>query len=240
MTGYTPAPMRSRLLLAIATFLLAAGIAGCGGASGNGVAAKSPDQIVAAAMSAVSGVKSVHVSGSLVSSGTPITLNLTLVAGKGGSGQMSLSGASFRIIALNQTVYINGSDAFWHRVAGNAATGNAAAQLFHGKWLKAPANGQLASVGSLTDVQTLFNRLLSNHGTLAKGGTTTVAGQQVVAVNDTTQGGTLYVATTGKPYPVQISKTGSQGGRVVFDRYNEPVSLSAPPNSVDISKLPSS
>ncbi len=209
-----------------------AGIAGCGGASNNGVAAKSPDGIVSAASNAVSGVKSVHVSGSLVSGGSPITLNLTLVSGKGGGGQMSQNGLSFRLIQVGQVVYINGSDAFWRHFGGGSA-----AQLFHGKWLRAPANGQFSSIASLTNVQTLFNKLLSNHGSLAKGPTSTVAGQKVVAVIDTTKGGTLYVATTGPPYPVEVSEKGSNGGRIVFDRYNQSASLTAPANAIDISKL---
>jgi hypothetical protein len=78
---------------------------------------------------------------------------------------------------------------------------------------------------------------LSSHGKLAKGGTSTVAGQKVIAVNDTTMGGTLYVATTGEPYPVEVAKAGSGGGRVVFDHYNQPVSLTAPADAIDITKL---
>ena len=224
-------------MLGVCAVALAGGIAGCGGSSSsggsdNGVAAKSPDAIVNAATNAVNAVKTVHVSGSLRSGGSPITLDLTLVAGKGGGGQMTQSGLSFKLINLNQTVYINGSDDFWRHIGGTSA-----AQLFHGKWLRASANGQFAAVASLTTVQTLFNQLLSNHGKLAKGPTTTVAGRKVVAVNDTTKGGTLYIATTGQPYPVQVSKKGSDGGRVVFDRYNQPASLTAPPNAIDVSKL---
>jgi hypothetical protein len=219
-------------VLAVCAAVLAGAAAGCGGASDNGVAAKSPDGIVNATSNAVSGVKSVHVSGSLVSGGSPITLDLTLLAGKGGGGQMAQNGLSFKLIEAGQVVYINGSDAFWRHVGGSSAV-----QLFHGKWLRAPANGQFASIASLTNVQTLFNKLLSNHGTLAKGSTSTVAGQKAVAVIDTTRGGTLYVATTGQPYPVEISKKGSQGGRIVFDRYNQSASLTAPANAIDISKL---
>src|SRR5437588_8379961 len=102
--------------------------------------------------------------------------------------------------------------------------------------VRGPATGQLASVAALADLQNLFNELLSNHGALAKGATSTVEGQKVVAVKDT-RGGTLYVATKGKPYPIEVSKPGPQGGRVIFDRYDEAVSLSAPANSIDISKL---
>jgi hypothetical protein len=145
---------------------------------------------------------------------------------------MSENGLSFRIIVLKQVVYINGSDSFWRHFGGNAAV-----QLFHGKWLRAPATGQLGSVAVLTDLRGLFNKLLSTHGALAKGGTSTINGQKVVAVKDTTRGGTVYVATTGKPYPIEVLKAGALGGHVLFDRYNEGVSLSAPANSIDISKL---
>jgi hypothetical protein len=95
-----------------------------------------------------------------------------------------------------------------------------------------------APVARLTDVQSLYSAVLAGHGKLAKGGRSTVAGQKVIAVNDTTMGGTLYVATTGKPYPIEIAKTGPAGGRVVFDRYNQPVSLSAPADAIDLTKLP--
>ena len=86
-------------------------------------------------------------------------------------------------------------------------------------------------------MQKLFDQLLSSHGTLAKGKTTTVQGEQVVAVNDTTNGGTLYVAATGNAYPIEIVKPGSQGGRLVFNRFNQPVSLTAPANAIDVTQL---
>lgn len=218
-------------MLAVSASLVV-GAAGCGGASSNGVASKSPDAIVAASTTAIRDAKSVHVFGSIANGGAPIKLDLNLARGKGGTGRMSENGLSFQLIVLNHVVYINGSDSFWRHFGGNAA-----AQLFHGKWLKGPATGQLASVAELTGLQTLFDKLLSHHGALAKGGTSTVNGQKVIAVKDTARGGTLYVAATGKPYPVEISKPGPQGGRVTFDRYNESVSLSAPANSIDVSKL---
>jgi hypothetical protein len=181
-------------------------------------------------------VKAVHVSGSIVSSGQPISLDLDLVTGRGGQGSMSESGLSFRLIEIGRNVYINASAAFWSHFAGAAA-----AQLFHDRWLRASTSTPgFGSLTALTSVSQLFDALLSSsHGTLSKGRSTTVDGQKVVAVTDTTKGGTLYVATTGQPYPVQVSKSGSDGGHVTFDRYNESVSLSPPPNSIDISKLSS-
>ncbi len=175
---------------------------------------------------------SVHVSGKVLSSGQNVALDLNLLNGKGGTGSMSQNGLGFKIVAIGPEVYINGSSAFWTKFGGSAS-----AQLLSGKWLKAPASGQLSSLATLTNVQKLFSQLLSSHGKLAEGKTTTVEGHEVVAVNDTTNGGTLYVATTGKPYPIEISKTGSSGGQLVFDHFNQPVSLTAPANAIDISKL---
>jgi hypothetical protein len=220
----------------VSALLVAGAISACGSSSssGNGVASKSPQAIITAADAAITSVKSVRVSGSIVSNGSRITLDLSLAAGKGGRGQMSENGLGFQMVVLDQTVYIDGSPPFWRHFGGAAA-----AQLFEGKWLKAPASGSFASVALLTNVHELFTQLLSGHGTLAKGATTTVDGQKVVAIKDTTKGATLYVATTGKPYPVEILKTGSEGGHVLFDRFNQSVSVTAPANAIDLSQLQS-
>ncbi|HEY1518728.1 MAG TPA: hypothetical protein VGF91_20030 [Solirubrobacteraceae bacterium] len=230
--------MRRFSACAVSAVVLTFAIAACGGSSGgggssdNGISSKSPDQIVSAVNTAVNGVNSVHVAGAVSNGGSKTTLDLNLVNGKGGKGTMSQSGLAFKIVAVGNQVYINGSNAFWQKFGGSAA-----AQLLSGKWLKAPATGQLSSIASLTNVHTLFNQLLSSHGKLAKGSTTTVHGQKVIAVNDTTNGGTLYVATTGKPYPIQLNKSGSDGGQITFDQFNQAVTLAAPSNSIDISKL---
>jgi len=47
----------------------------------------------------------------------------------------------------------------------------------------------------------------------------------------------LYVATTGVPFPLEITKTGKESGKVVLDRWNKAVTLSAPPGAIDISTL---
>jgi hypothetical protein len=210
-------------------------VAACGGGSGrstNGVERKSPDGIVTAATNAVGSAKSVHVAGDVMNSGSRITLDLNLVNGKGGQGSMAENGLSFQVVTVGNGVYIDGTIAFWQRFAGNAA-----AQLLWGKWIKAPASGQLATLATLLDLQKLFNQLLSSHGRLAKGSITTVRGQRVIAVKDTTNGGTLYVATTGKPYPIEVVKNGSNGGQIAFDRFNQAVTLTAPSNAIDISQL---
>lgn len=211
-------------------------LASCGSSSpaSNGIAAKSPEAILSAVSTAVSGLHSTRVSGQITSSGQRVALDLSLVNGKGGTGSMSVNGASFKIVTLGQELYLNGSAAFW-RLAG----GGSAASLLSGKWLKTPASGELGALADLTDINKLFDQLLSSHGTLVKGPVTTVRGIKVVSLHDTTHGGTLYVATTGKPYPIEIVKRGALGGHVTFDRFNQPVSLTAPAHAIDLSSLQS-
>lgn len=228
--------MRPRLApVVLCLALTACAIAGCGGStSGNGVAAKSPEAIISAANTAVNHASSVHVAGSVVSSGVPLSLDLHLVSGKGGRGQMSEGGLAFRIVHVGQTVYIQGTPTFWQHFGGAAAV-----RALSGKWLKAPATGQFGSLAQLTDMQKLMGSLLASHGhgSLSKGGVTTVQGQKAVGVTDKAKGGTLYVAATGQPYPIEITKAGSSGGQIVFDRFNRQVSLAAPANTIDIAQL---
>jgi hypothetical protein len=234
--GYSAAMRPGLLRAAVSLAVLSAALAGCGGGGkSNGVADKQPEAIVETSRSAAEEASAVHVSGTIAATGTPVTLDLSLVAGKGGSGTVSEGGLSFQLIRIGDTAYIKGSDAFYKRFGGSAM-----AQLLKGKWLKAPATGeQFKTLGSITDNRQLFAQTLSSHGPLQKRSTTTVSGQEVVPVVDLARGGTLYVATTGKPYPVELTKSGSSGGTLTFDRWNEPITLKAPANAVDITKLQS-
>ena len=226
----TVAHVRRRLLLCPLALLVAA--AGCGGSKSNGEAAKPADQVVLDARTAAIDAKAVHVSGSITDAGRPLTLDLTIVRGGGGKGTMSESGLRFEIVRVVDTAYIRGSDAFLRAFAGSAA-----AQLLHGKWLKGSAtSGNLRALAPLTDIVKLFNSALGSHGKLRNKGETEYKGQKVVAVEDTTKGGTLYVAASGTPYPVAI--VGGKGrGAIAFDRWNESASIEAPKGAIDMSAL---
>jgi hypothetical protein len=215
--------------------LVAALLAGCGSSSsGNGVASKTPTQILDAAKAASASAVSAHVAGSIVSEGKPISLDMELVAGKGGKGRIAVEGLSVDLIEVDKAVYIDGSTAFYTHLAGAAA-----AQLLQGKWLKAPASSaNFSSFSSLTDLGKLVGSTLASHGTLSRAASATLNGQKVVGVTDA-KGGTLYVATTGTPYPIEIVKGGASGGKIVFDRWNKPVTLAPPASSVNINQLQS-
>jgi hypothetical protein len=230
--------MRPRLPLpagpALGLALVGAVVAGCGGSSpaGTGLASKSPTEIVAAAKAAADGAASVHVSGA-IAEGASLSLDMHLLAGKGGRGYIMQNGLRFELIALGSTIYIKGTPAFYRHIGGDAA-----AQLLHGKWLKAPAAaGQFAPITGLTDLRKLIDTALASHGALTKGGTTSVGGRKVVAINDASKGGVLYVAATGQPFPAEVARTGANGGRIVFDRWNGAVTISPPLNAINLTQL---
>jgi hypothetical protein len=205
-------------------------------APSNGVAAKSADQILSTAIAAAEAAKSVHVSGSIKSGKQSIGLDLSIVQGKGATGTISEGSASFKLVESGGSFYMQPDQAFLLKFAHTKA----AADLFKGKWLKGSStDANFASFGELTSIKTLMGSLTQAHGTLSKGSTSTLSGQPVIALNSS-KGGTMYVATTGKPYPLQVSKnSGGQSGKVTFSDYNKAFPITAPTNSINIDQLTS-
>jgi hypothetical protein len=229
------ATMRASALALVLTAVL---LAGCGSsgksAKANDEASKPATRVLADAKAAATSASSAHVSGSIKSGGTPITLDLTTARDKGAKGSMSTNGLTFDLVRIGDTVYIRGSDAFYKHFAGALF-----ARLLHDKWLKASAtNSRLKSLAPLTSIGALFAGISSQHGKLANDGKTTYKGQQVVAIRDTSDNSKLYVAATGKPYPVAlVGGKQNQSGTITFDDWNKSVSLSAPSGALDISQF---
>jgi hypothetical protein len=235
MSEIKPAIFR-RTAPAVALVAVAAlGVSACGGSSkGNGVTSKSPDQILNTAVGAGEAAKSLHVDGAIKDSGSSVGLNMSIVAGKGASGTVSEGDASFKLITVGGNFYMQPDQAFLLKFAKSQA----AAQLFKGRWLKgSSSDASFASFGELTSIKSLMGSLTQSPGTLTKGKTSTLGGQKVIALNSS-KGGTMYVATTGKPYPLQISKnSGTQTGTVTFSQYNKSFAISPPSSSINIEQL---
>jgi hypothetical protein len=222
--------LRVALLAAVS---VAAMLSGCGSSTpaGNGLLSKTPAQIIALAKSAASGAASVHVAGSILSEGKPISLDMELLAQQGGKGRVALDGLSFRLLDVDRAVYVKGSSAFYSRFAGTTT-----ARALSGRWLKgAAATGALAPLAQLADLGKLLDSTLSDHGALTRGADARVGGHEAVAVTDAAAGGTLYVAATGVPFPLEIVERGT--GRIVFDRWNQPVSLAVPKDAINVKQL---
>jgi len=222
-----------RIVSTVTALLLAALVTGfSSAASPNGEAAKSVPQILADVEAAADRAHSVHVTGSNSGGADPFSLDLRLVAGRGGAGTIDEGGLDFRIVRIGGKAYFEGAAAFWRHF-----TGAGGAELFEGKWIEAPAtSAQFASLTPLTSISKFFHQVLGSHGTLIEGKQTTIRGRRALALLDETDGGTLYVAATGPPYPLEITSPGGKG-TVSFEDWNEPFQLAPPPHPIALATI---
>jgi len=229
------APRALGALAALAAASLLA-LSGCGG-SDNGVASKPGQEILAAAKQAAESASSVHVVSNTFQGPLKASVDLAL-AKNGGRGHVSLIGLDFEIIHIGSTVYVKGGAAFDARLA--TVLGKAV-HIPQGTWLKGPATaGPLSQLAAFTDLRGELDRLLSTPGPITKGAGATVAGQKAIELKERTKvyAGSLFIATTGKPYPIeQLKSGGRERGRTSFSAWGQPVSLTAPSPAVDVGSL---
>jgi len=219
------------LLLALAAMGV---VAGCGAAteSDNALTTKTPAQILSAARAAAQSAATVHIAGSILDRGAPISVDMRLVSSKGGKGRIQLEGLSVALVNVDNSVYMNSDAAFYGRFAPPLV-----ARRLSGRWLKASVRGAaLRAFASLTSMRALLATLLSAHGALERGPDTTVSGEPVLVLHDRALGGTLYVSRLGAPYPLEILTRGGRG-KLVLDDWNKPVALEPPAHAINIKQL---
>jgi hypothetical protein len=215
----------------LAAMLTALALAGCGSA-GNDIASKTPAEILAASRVAATSATSVHIISSASEGPLRATLNAQLTASSG-RAQVSLLGLTFEVIRIGKTIYLKGSPSVYRRLGITT-------KIPQGTWLEAPANGQLAQIAAFTNLNGELNRILPAHNdTLTKGTTTTLNGQHALQLNTTAKlfKGTLYITTTGKPYPIKLTKHGRETGQATFTNWNKPTTLNPPTNTITLNQL---
>lgn len=233
---------RARLPAAVLVGALT--LAACGGTAtkhqakpkpvDNGVAAKTADEIFHASKDALRGASSVRVTGKTLEEGRTTELDLRL--GKAGAqGTIKMDGSTLELLSVNGRLYLRGRE-FW-RESGNQQL----ATLIGDRWVLAPASGSGAKAFTpfkeLTDIGSWADQLVPE-GTISKGQTGTVNGQPAIALKDT-DGSSLWVATTGPPYPLRVEpKPGAPDPENLDLReYNAPLNLTAPADALDLEKL---
>ena len=58
----------------------------------------------------------------------------------------------------------------------------------------------------------------------------------MIAVNEPSKHATLYVSTSGEPYPIKLVSAEKKGA-ITFDRWNEPFTVTRPAKSIDFNNL---
>ena len=224
------------LLLVAAPGALALGmVTPASAASNNGVAGKSASQIVTAASAATAAAKSFTYGGTTTQNGTATNFKVSVSSSGKGQGTITISGQPVKLVKIGNTVYFSSNKAFWDKTAGTGA-----GSLFGTRWVAVPStDSDFAGINSLLDASQVASQFSdTSNTTFTKGKTSTINGQSVIAVTgkDTSDssGGTVYEATTGKPYIVKVTGGGTT---LTFSNFNKPVNPSVPPNSINISTL---
>jgi len=219
---------RPRARLVLASALLSGLLAGCGGSSGNGVASKSTTEILAASRAAVQSASSVHVSGQSAQGPLKLTINLRL-ANSAGHAQVSVLGINFEVIRTGGTLYLKGGPAFYRQLG---ITTN----VPPGAWIKVANPGQAVGLTGYTELQSEVNRIATSANPPTKGAATTIDGEPVIELRTSGKlySGRLYIATTGQPYPLALTKTGKETSDITFSGWDQPVTITAPTNTITI------
>jgi hypothetical protein len=218
--------------VATAAGLLAAGCGSSGSSGSNGISNDSASAIVSAAFSALKSASSVTISGSQTKSGKTTDLNGVFFSSDDINTTLTENGISFQLIKVGGTDYLKAPSAYWQ------SQGLPSADLAKVNNVWVSVADSVAGVGSELSLSALAASLDKNLGTLTKGGTSTVDGQSVIAVNSSNQG-TLYVATTGTAYPVEATgKPGSaNGGTLTFSNWNQGQAPTAPAGAETLAQL---
>jgi hypothetical protein len=219
-----------------AALLLAIAVGACGG-GGGGLASKPPATILRESSRAAGSLRSVHIAGTISKNGTLVGLDLRLRAGVGAEGWVAESSKRIQMVVDRGTVYISAAPSFWTSY-GNATV----ARLMKGRWLKAAATGNYATFAQFGSLRDIFGAMFKQHGRLAKTGTRTIRGTKAIGLRDERQGGVVYVALSGKPYPLELANAGGRGkgstsGRLTFSDFNAKLTIEPPRHAIDLQQL---
>jgi hypothetical protein len=225
-------PGRERTALVLAILAFGGVLAGCG-SSDNGVASKSATAILAAARTATQSASAVHITSSASAGGAKLTMSASLAKDQGHT-LLKVLGSALEVIHTGDTIYIKGNRAFNARLERTLGV-----KIPSGVWLKGPASGTFKRFAPLASIVRELGTILGASGPLTKGKATKIAGQPVIELKQTTKLGirTLYVATTGEPYPILLRKSGRETNKTTFSGWNDPVTVSTPTGAVEISQL---
>ena len=238
MTTVIPAIVR-RPLAALAVLAVVTGItsAACsGGSSGtstygadNGVGARPPAAILAAARAAVRAAGSVHITGVVARSSRRFRLDISVDTKHGTArGTIAGNGTTIRFVKAHRLIYVRAPARFYVALG----VPSIAASRASGRWLRLPLTSPvLADVGRFADP----GALLEPVGALRKGGERLVADTPVVSVTDRL--GTVDIRTTGTPYPLRFTGAGSSKVTLLFSRFGTKARVAVPRHSYPISVL---
>lgn len=206
-------------------------VAACS-SGGDPLASMSAKQIATEAVSNLKAAPSFTMTGTVLQSGTTMSLDLGFKKGSGCEGTVGLgSKGSVTIVVIGKTAYIKMDDTFIKSMAGSQAS--AALLLLHGRWVEGTtSNSNVSSITSACNVNSMTTSSFTP-ADVTKGKVTTLAGKRVVPLTDKAKGGTAYVTDTSRPEFVEVTNPAGQAGSSGTIKINvgAAVKLTVPPAS---------
>jgi hypothetical protein len=191
--------------------------------SASGLQGLSAGQVLAKAKAAFTGASSVHVVLRAAEQGHRVSYDVRYVRSKGATGTVNAGTGNMKLIAIGNDIYFSGDAQVLAQFGGSAAAGT---------WFKTSRTSAVgAALSELTDVNKIAAQIFKPSGTIAVVQGKDVDGTGTVGILDKgPDGGTLYVASEGEPYPLLIEPPAKQKdkGEGRFTEYNAPVKLTPP------------
>ena len=201
-------------------------------------AATLADKWILKAVAAEQHFGSVQVAGRITQGASQILLEL-LVNGDGeGGGEFVQQGNLIKIERVGPLLYFNAPSEFWATHATAAQT-----KTYGGKWIEFSAvDPRFTSFDQFLSAADLVVAAFEGHtAPLTVGRPTTFAGHKVVVVKDTVTNkgerstGLMYIAAKGPALVYKIvDDTPGDVSTVVFDHYGSGVTLTVPPNTINL------
>ena len=183
-----------------------------------------------AATAAIDGASGVHVTGTGISGGRPVAVDLTIQDGSS-SGTITIDGTPLEITTVGADAYVKGDQ----QALEGLGIPPAAAQLGADWWLKLSAEEAAALEGF--SLASFAAQLKTNDSPLdPEVEQTELDGTKVVVVRRQ-DGSELYVANTGDAYPLRANDKGKDAGQLDFTEYGADFHIVAPQGTVELSEL---
>jgi hypothetical protein len=207
-------------------------LAGCGGddkSDGGDFAKGKADDIVATAKADMKKLDSVHMSGSISSSGQSLDIDLQVSSEGSCHGTFGIGEGSAEVLGVDGKSWFKPNEAFWREQGGDQA--DTLIAMVGDKWV-VDNSGQFSQ---FCDLDSLLDDVLADEttdATYSVDGTEEIDGDTVVKVDrksekDGTSSG--YVLADSPHYLVKVEKTeGEDAGTITFAEFNEDFTVEAP------------
>jgi hypothetical protein len=230
MRRLPPALRRACVPAPFVLVLAALALSGCGAdAKTNGLEKLSGGQVQRKAAAALGSAKSAHVKGTGVFGGYPVQFDQR-ISGTSTSGALAADGVRVEITKIGESTYVKGSGPALRKLGASAA----AARVGANRWLKlGPKQVTLwegFSLEELADQLVHDDSPVDPRVTQAK-----LDGRRVVVLTQR-NGSKLYVANSGRAYPVRGEYKGPAPARIDFTEYGTDFRITAPENAIDVAK----